>query len=233
MTRVSFTPEEFYHVYNRGTEKRKIFLTKADYARFTALMHACNQHGRIESNFRGPTSNIFSEKREKTLVDIVAYCLMPNHFHLLVREKETGGISKFMQKVMTGYTMYFNKKTGRTGVLFQGKFKASHVDKDNYFKYLVAYIHLNPLKLIDSNWKENGIVNHMRALQFLNSFTYSSFTDYEGSNRPESVLLNKELMSNFFDSSLNFKTHVKYFFSDNYKDEKLHAVRGRTSNKEN
>jgi len=95
--------------------------------------------------------------RGEQLVNIVTYCLMSNHFHLLIYEKTEGGISKFMQKVTTAYTMYFNKSKQRTGALFQGKFKAKHASiNDNYLKYLVAYIHLNPIKLIDAQWKENG-----------------------------------------------------------------------------
>ena len=89
-------------------------------------------------------ASIFNVKRAEGLTAIAAYCLMPNHFHILVHEKVEGGISKFMQKLMTSYTMYINKKYDRTGALFGSSFKAVHVTDDNHLKYLFAYINLNP-----------------------------------------------------------------------------------------
>src|SRR3989344_1697653 len=80
---------------------------------------------------------------------------MPNHFHILIREKIEGGISKYMLKLMTGYSMYFNKRYERTGKLYEGVFKSSLLDKDTYLKYIYSYIHLNPAKLQDKNWREN------------------------------------------------------------------------------
>ena len=91
---------------------------------------------------------------------------MPNHFHILVKEKIENGISKFMGKLTTGYSMYFNKRYDRTGSLFQGVFKSVHADSDEYLKYLFAYIHLNPIKLINPEWKENGIKDKNRANAF-------------------------------------------------------------------
>ena len=145
----SFAVDEYYHLYNRGTEKRKIFLDKNDYDYFLFLMYICNT---IKSIKLRDTDENFD--REETIVDIGAFCLIPNHFHILVREKIEGGISKYMLKLMTGYSMYFNKKKGRTGNLFQGKFKSEYIGNDNYLKYLFAYIHLNPVTLIkgEHNW---------------------------------------------------------------------------------
>src|SRR5665811_1016155 len=111
---ISIAPGEFYHLYNRGTEKRDIFTDRADRERFLALLYLCNTTEPVHiddiQKSRGSTSRkiglemLFEIEREDTLVDICAYCLMPNHFHLLVREKEELGISRFMQKLMTGYT---------------------------------------------------------------------------------------------------------------------------------
>ena len=115
---------------------------------------------------------------------------MPNHFHLLLQEKTETSISTFMQKVMTGYTMYFNRKYGRTGALFGGTFKSKHVHDDRYFKYLAAYIHLNPAELGDPAWKSgNSIVP--RVKKFLESYSYSSLPDHLGVKRPENILLGK------------------------------------------
>ena len=158
MTRqIIIAPEEFYHVYNRGVEKRKAFLSRADYERFVALLYLANQTEPADLKYQGVSIVEITEDRAgEPLVEIVAYCLMPNHFHLLLREKIEGGIARFMQKLTTGYTMYFNKRNERSGALFQGTYKASHVHDDRYFRYLISYIHLNLVKLIDPLWKENA-----------------------------------------------------------------------------
>src|SRR5689334_23384659 len=126
-----FSPDEFYHIYNRGTEKRNIFMSKSDKDRFLALLYLANQSVPADLKLQGRTLlEIEEERKEPPLVEIVSYCLMPNRFHLLVRALEENGISKFMQKIMTGYTMYFNRRHDRNGALFQGKFKATHIDED-------------------------------------------------------------------------------------------------------
>lgn len=133
---------------------------------------------------------------------------MPNHFHLLIRERDEGGISRFMQKLTTGYTMYFNTKNERSGALFQGKFKAEHVDKDRYLKYIISYIHLNPIKLIEPQWKEIGISDRKRAGAYLQNYRYSSFLDYAGKDRLEKRLINRSALPDYFESPLSFKTET-------------------------
>src|SRR3990170_2021131 len=130
----SFVPGEFYHLYNRGTEKRIIFLDKKDYEYFLFLMYICNTTKSIKLREVGENFD-----REETIVEIGAYCLMPNHFHILIYEKIEGGISKYMLKLMTGYSMYFNKKYKRTGKLCEGVYKSIHANSDNYLKYLFSY----------------------------------------------------------------------------------------------
>jgi putative transposase len=105
---------------------------------------------------------------------------MPNHFHLLIKSNVDDGISIFLKKVCTGYSMYFNQKYNRSGTLFQGRFKSTFVSDDLYLKYLFHYIHLNPIKLIrgEENWREDGIKNFVKVKEFLNRYKYSSFTDY-------------------------------------------------------
>lgn len=169
----SFETDEFYHLYNRGTEKRKIFLDKEDYKHFLFLMYICNTTKSIELRNIGE----FFERGETT-IEIGAYCLMPNHFHILVREKIDNGISRYMHKLLTSYSMYFNKKYKRTGKLYEGIFKSTHASKDNYLKYLYSYIHLNPAKLIDKNWKENKTKNIRKLLDYIFFYQYSSLKEY-------------------------------------------------------
>src|SRR3989344_7052577 len=196
MTRkINIAPEEFYHLYNRGVEKRKIFLRRADYERFEALLSLANQTEPADLKYQGCSfAEIHDERVGDPLVEITAYCLMPNHFHLLVRECTEGGIARFMQKLTTGYTMYFNKRNERRGVLFEGTYKAKHVFDDRYFRYLISYIHLNPIKLFDSKWKENGIKDRAGAQQYLKCYVHSSYLDYTGESRAQGLILEKKIL---------------------------------------
>lgn len=198
---VPFLIGQDHHIYNRGVDKRVIFLDKQDYERFTALMYVCNSKGsfRIRDflNTGKAWEDIFSAERDETLVDIVAYCLMPNHFHIFMKEKVEGGISMFMQKLSTAYSMYFNSKYGRTGGLFEGKFKAKYIDKEAYLNWVFSYIHLNPVKLIDPMWKQNGISEPEKAKKFMDSYKYSSYYDYFVGDRIEKVILNKDVFPHF------------------------------------
>ena len=123
---IEFEPEEYYHLYNRGTEKRIIFRHDKDRNRFLASLYVSNGSNTIHaSNHQALTiPELLTLDRGEPLVDICAYCLMPNHFHLLVRERTEGGIARFMQKLLTGYTMYFNTINERSGALFQGKIQS-------------------------------------------------------------------------------------------------------------
>ena len=114
----------------------------------------------------------------RPLVAIGAYCLMPNHFHLYMTPLAENGISKFMQRIQTGYTMYFNEKRKRTGALLQGTFKAEHVTNDNQAKYLFSYIHLNPAKIQNPKWKELEIKDSKKIREFVRTYPYSSYAEY-------------------------------------------------------
>ena len=211
---VQFAPGEFYHLYNRGTEKRKIFLSVKDYKRFISLLYICNGEKKVDLSEQG--KNLYELEtidRGLPLIDICAYVLMPNHFHLLVREKEEGGISSFMQKFSTGYTMYFNNSQNRTGALFQGKFKATHASEDRYLKYLISYIHLNPIKLIEPTWKETGIAERTKAEHYLETYPHSSYIDYRGKKRIENSILNTHALPEYFKSPKSFKESITEWIS--------------------
>jgi len=213
-----FSLEEFYHLYNRGNDKREIFLDTHDYNRFTMLLYLCNttEPLDIRSYFNeGRTFvELFGIHRKEILTDIGAYCMMPNHFHILCREKTEGGISLFMQKLSTGYSMYFNKKHSRTGSLFEGRFKASHVDNDEYLKYLFSYIHLNPIKIIDNEWKKNNIFDRGNAQKYLSEYKYSSYLDYTSdAKRKEGLILNKDSFPEYFLQPKDFDDFIDDWLS--------------------
>lgn len=223
MTRpINIAPDEFYHIYNRGIEKRKVFLSRGDYERFIALLYLANQTEPADLKYQGTSiAEITKERTGELLVEIVSFCLMPNHFHLLLREKIEGGIARFMQKITTGYTMYFNKRNERSGALFQGTYKATHVHDDRYFRYLVSYIHLNPIKLIDSAWKENGIKDRTKAEKYLSQYVYSSYRDYTGEIRAYGRLLEKEIISELFPLVADFRECVTEWLTYNTEQNKV------------
>lgn len=206
----SFAPGEFYHLYNRGTEKRIIFKDSNDYEHCLFLMYICNTTRSFELRKIGVDFD-----RGETLIDIGAYTLMPNHFHILVHEKEEGGISKYMLKLMTSYSMYFNKKYERTGKLYEGVFKSTLAATDNYLKYLYSYLHLNPAKLIDKNWRENKKRNTTKILEYIFSYKYSSIGEYSSS---AFKILNPEPFPNYFKTINDQKEELLEWL--NYGEEK-------------
>ena len=213
---IIFSEGEFYHVYNRGTDKRQIFMDENDYHRFVTLLYTANSDTPVHlSNYQGLT--LIDIPRGNQIVDIGAWCLMPNHIHLLLKEKQIGGISLFMQKLLTGYSMFFNTKYQRKGSLFEGTFKAKHLDYDQYLKYQFAYIHLNPISIIDHNWNEKKITDTKKAKDFLNNYKYSSYADYLGENRPEENILKKTEFPEYFESVLDFNQMIDEWINFNIK----------------
>ena len=187
----------YYHIYNRGVEKRLIFQDREDYTKFLYLLKIYltnpeilrNEYPLLRSNI--VDKNLFEE------IDLLAFCLMPNHFHLLVYQKQKDSITKLLRQICTAYVIYFNKKFERVGPLFQSKFKAVVVDSDEYLLHLSRYIHLNPtgrgapldefewssylyyLGKRQSNWlKTNKIVEYFNKSK--TGFSYKSFVeDYQ------------------------------------------------------
>jgi REP element-mobilizing transposase RayT len=206
--KVKLVSGEFYHIYNRGNSKQKIFHDEEDHLRFMGLLYACNQEGNLKVNNLNKGQTLYDIEREKPLVSIGAYCLMPNHFHLLLTSLEENNISNFMQKLSTSYSMYYNKKYQRTGSLFEGKFKSQHLDTDRYLKYIFSYIHLNPVKLIQKDWKENGIKNKKEGVDYLNKYSYSSHFDYLKEKRIQNKILKIEPFPKYFPNKNSFTREI-------------------------
>lgn len=143
---VSIATNHYYHVFNRGIEKRTIFTAPNEYERF---LRAVNYY--LDSTSALPFAHVSSEQVKPLgeigypLVDIIGFCLMPNHFHFILKQNVDNGISRFMQRLQNSYSTYFNTKYGRVGPLFQGPFKAVLVRDDSQLLHLSRYIHLNPI----------------------------------------------------------------------------------------
>jgi len=213
---------ETYHIYNRGAHKAPIFRDDEDYRRFLLLLGLGNSINPILVRdtlvkYRDRFSEIFlSEVPEDPLVDILAYSLMPNHFHLVLRQRTEEGITKFMRRIMVGYSMYFNLKYDHSGVLFQGRFKSTHIDNESYFRYIFAYVHLNPLELVAPDWKKRKISDLRRVRAFMRTFKYSSYWDYCIGQRPERTLLSREEEPDFLSKQNDVEDLLKTFTENRF-----------------
>lgn len=142
MNREPFQNGEYYHIYNRGTDKRIIFNDSLDFRRFLQSMVAFNSIEPIGSLWLQALEKD-TDKKVKQLVKVIAYCLNPNHYHFILRQVIKGGITEFMKRLNGGYTRYFNFRNKRTGVLLQGRFKSKHIADEDYLLRVSAYVNLN------------------------------------------------------------------------------------------
>jgi len=216
---------EIYHVLSRGVDKRKIFMDDCDYFRFIHDLFEFNDEAPAESVFyfsrNKPTAvgqpNIRYKNQQrpprKLLVEILAFCLMPNHYHLLLSSFVKGGISLFMKKLNGGYVQYFNKKQKRTGTLFERKYKSVLIDNEAHFIHMPYYIHFNSLDLISPEWRERKIKNLKKTMNFLNSYRWSSHLDYTGQKNFPSVTQRNFLLE-IFDGENGYKEKIKNWLSD-------------------
>ncbi len=198
-----FAINEVYHVILRGIDGMTLFKDVDDYYRgifsiyeFNDLRPVVIQQRRKErdafkkvarrraSSTSGERFDViqFVDNRDR-LVDILAFCFMPNHIHLLVRQIKDEGVHKFMVKLGSGYGRYFNQKNGRRGYVFQGRFHSVHIKDDNQLVIAVNYIHANPISLVEPRFKDEGIKNHSieEIMTYVaRDYRWSSYMDYVG-----------------------------------------------------
>jgi putative transposase len=214
MRDIEFANNEYYHIYNRGVDKRKIFINKNDYIRFLHDLYEFNnqerapEFARVSRHNVGASASHIEKKSRKELVNIICFCLMPNHFHLILEQIVEDGISRFMHKLGTGFAMAFNIKYKRSGTLFQGKFKAVHIRDETYLTHLSRYIHLNPVELKEKKWKEIGIKDWNKANQFLEDYRWSSYLDYIGKENFPSII-NRKLILDIFDNEKKYRKFIR------------------------
>ena len=176
---------DFYHVINRGVEKRTVFMEDGDYVRFIHDMYVFND---VKSAPNYVVKERQGERKRDLLVHIHAFCLMPNHYHILLSPIKENGMSLFMKKVNMGYAKYFNEKYERTGVLWQGVFRKILIRQDAHFMYIPYYIHLNPLDLKYPAWREGRVKDTKKAFSFLETYRWSSYLDYNGRKNFSSII---------------------------------------------
>lgn len=188
----NFSENNFYHIFNRGVEKRKIFLDEEDYNMF--LFYVFIYVAPLEKvlakypllSFRLQSRNLSKE------MQLVSYCLMPNHYHLLIKQIKKDSISKFIKQLTNAYTLYFNQKYKRVGGLMQGRFKAVNIENDDLLLHISRYIHLNPI-----------IANLTKEIR---GYKWSSLIAYlDNINNP---VLSKDLILSFFRSRHTYKDFI-------------------------
>lgn len=206
---------EIFHTLNRGVDKRQIFLNDQDRFRFVHDLFEFNDGNLANNtarNSRGGNSVTLVDfasrpverKPRKLLVDILAFCLMGNHYHLLLSPRVEGSLVKFMRKLNIGYAKYFNEKYKRSGALFEGRYKSVHIQSHAHFLHMPYYIHLNPLDLCAPEWRERKIRNYNRAINFLESYRWSSFLDYVGETNFPSVT-SRSFLQRFFSGPKQYR----------------------------
>ena len=193
MRKTQLVENEYYHIYNRGVDKRNVFLDDFDYIRFLKSIQEFNSVAPIgslyEKTFRDKNGDPISKKEigSPRLVEIICYSLISNHYHFILKQLEEKGIQKFMQRLGIGFTMFFNQKYKRTGALFQGRFKSAHIHPNN-FLYLSAYVNCNA--------EVHGIAK-------AENYRWCSFQDYIGKRNGK--LCSKEIVLD------QFKNQKDYF----------------------
>ncbi len=203
---------ELYHLINRGVDKRDVFMEESDYVRFIRNMFVFNDTNPPTTNVSSRDHNTKIRKPRKLLVKIHAFCLMPNHYHMLVSEIVDGGITLFMKKLNMGYSRHFNEKYERVGALWQGRYKKIHIEQDSHFFHIPYYIHLNPLDLKFPEWRDGKVKNTKAALVYLSSYRWSSHLDYLGvKNFPS--LIDTNLLSDIIGVQSAYEKEIKFVIS--------------------
>jgi len=206
-----FVNGEIYHIVLRGIDNNLIFKDVDDYYRGIFSIYEFNTSKpttikdrrkarlsikkKLNKLSRDPFSGQIGKVGEKLsiiderdkLVEVLAFCFMPNHIHLLLKQVKDGGITKFMRKLGAGYGGYFNRKYNRKGYVFQNRFSDVRIKNNKQLKIVFVYIHTNPIALIEPHWKENGIENPKKAIKFLENYKWSSYSDYIGKKNFPSV----------------------------------------------
>ena len=207
MRHETFTNGEYYHIYNRGVDRRITYRCDGDYQRFLESLRVFNstQDAGAPISFQRRCQKMYPF--DEQLVRVHEFSLMPNHFHLLLQQVEDGGISQFLQRFGTSFTKFFNKDEGRTGAWFENVFKARHIDSYPYLLHITRYIHLNLLSLIGVDWKSDGVIDRRTALEFLASCPWSSFHYYY--NEIQTPILDLSLLQNLFSTP---QEHAAFMF---------------------
>ena len=230
--REQFINDEIYHIVLRAIDDNLIFKDDDDYYRGIFSIYEFNttkpitirERRKIREQFkkanRERVSVSFEADERDKLVEVLTFCFMPNHIHLLLRQIKDNGITKFMRKVGAGYGGYFNRKYNRKGHVFQNRFLSVHIKNDNQLKIVFTYTHTNPISLIEPKWQEEGIENPEKVIEFLENYKWSSYQDYLGKKNFPSVtdrefflkiMRGEQGCKEFIENWVRYKGEIKEF----------------------
>jgi len=192
-----FIVGEWYHCYNQSIEKRISFKDSQDYHRFLEILYLANDEFPLRRDDIGKRKfeEVLNLLRGKRLVTIGAFCLMPDHFDLVLKEVSEGGITTFMRKVGTAYTLYFNARHERVGNLFLKPFRSLPVPTNRSFQHLINYVHANPAVLYEPQWKTNHVVDPQFLEEHLTAYPYSSLGAHTGASVPTRTIVDAQMLS--------------------------------------
>lgn len=190
--KIEFAPGEYYHLCNRSNDKKNIFLHESDYVRFLLTLLLSQNQKSVKKISRkisgidklGGQHPVLDKEDDEKIVEVSTFAIMPNHFHILVKESVDKGVIKYMQKIQNSYAKYFNTKYEKSGHLFQGPFRAVHIENNDQLLYTSAYIHRNPREI--KGWKNKE-----------RSYPYSSYQDYVQNNRWGNLIQPKIILDQF------------------------------------
>ncbi|MEK9135017.1 MAG: transposase [Patescibacteria group bacterium] len=240
MRREKITIGSFVHVYNRGNRKQEIIRQSKDRWHFLEMLYYFNTNSSTGRPFRDlkktemERSNLSKQGRNpfvwpgiwpsrKPIVKIMAFCLMPNHFHLFLKEIVEGGVSIFMKKLGNGMTGYFNLKHKETGRLFQGPYKMKRIDEEMYFKYLSVYIQVKNVFELYPGGYEKAVQEFDKAYEWAIKYPYGSLADYAG--KRNSPIIDKDVLGELFSSPEEYKEFARQCLEEIDLDEKLSKFR--------
>lgn len=218
----TYVEDGFYHIYNRGVEKRNIFLDEQDYKVFLSYLnlYLTNKDDSIslikkrndlsDDQKNEKISKLMALKNYFKKIELLCYVLMPNHFHLEIKQKNTHDMENFMRSLITKYSKYFNKRYDRVGPLFQGRYNAVLITNERYLLHLGRYIHLNPQKIISNE-------------QSLSSYSWSSYPAYI--NNMSISWLNKNYFLSDFEKNKGFSFNSYQGFVEEYREETFEEIK--------
>jgi putative transposase len=218
----TFVNDEIYHITARRLGDELLFIDDEDYYRCIFSFIEFNNSRAVEMRNRNSnrTGNGVRDSVEKEeLVECLAFCLMPNHLHLLLRQVKDRGISKFMNKFGSGYARYFKEKHNikQKGYFFQGRFNSVRIEDDRQLWAVFAYIHLNPVSIVKPLWKEKGIKNYKKIMEFLENYKWSSYLNYLG-KKNFSLLTKRDFFVEFIGRPSECRKFIKNWLI--YKSDK-------------
>lgn len=219
-----FVAGEYYHIYNRTVFKIPEFKDNGNAKKLAQNFLLANStkssqaFDYLRSNKTSTVERALEiAKQGEKLTEILCYSIMPNHYHLLLRESKEGGITDFIRRCNTSIAKYINTKTERAGPLFESNFKSKHIDSNNYLLHLSVYIHLNPLDFLDGEqWRENKLKDWKKKKARLLGYKWTSLKHYLMENFNDPIISGEEIILSQFNNKGDYENFLQEWSVENF-----------------